>query len=200
MPERIEIAVFTISGRAEIESGREESDDEELTKEVVGTLNNRSKLLASNIEAEIRKSMPPHPLIMVQAEVRFYKGSLLMAATVTLLSWTGSIILDAVREELSQVIRLAVQRVMADLNKLVRTPVVGAMEITATAVLEIGRPRQPPLTAVGQLKRSPALTITVFILAILVLLLLADRFFVIALRDTVAVAPATSQSVSPQTK
>lgn len=35
MPERIEIAVFTISGRAEIESRREETDDEELTKEVV---------------------------------------------------------------------------------------------------------------------------------------------------------------------
>src|SRR5512147_1624582 len=110
MPERIEIAVFTISGRAEIENG------EVSVKEVVRGLNNRSKSLASNIEAEVRKSIPPHPLIMIQAEVRFYEGSLLMAATVTLLSWTGSIILDAVREELSQVIRLAVQRVMADLN------------------------------------------------------------------------------------
>lgn len=144
--------------------------------------------------------MPPHPLIVGQVEVRFYKGSLLMAGTVTLLSWTGSIILDAVREELSQVIRLAVQRVMADLNQLVRTPV-GEMEITATAVPEIGRPRQLPVTAAGQdLKRSPALTITLFILAILVLLLLVDRFFVISLRDTVAIAPVTSQSVSPQTK
>lgn len=196
MPEKIEIAVFAISGRSEID------DQEVSTKDVVRTLNNRSNVLASDIESEIRKSMPPHPLIMVQAEIRFYEGSLLMAATVTLLSWTGSIILDAVREELSQVIRLAVQRVMADLNNnYLRAPVVGPMEITATAVPEIGRPRQPPLTTVGQdLRRSPALTITVFILAILVLILLADRFFVISVRDTAPVAPTTSQGLSSETK
>jgi hypothetical protein len=75
------------------------------------------------------------------------------------------------------------------------------MEITAAAVPEVARPpRLAPATVAQALIPSRLLTIAVFILSILVLLLLADRFFVFSLRPGTSgpVAPVTSQN--PQIK
>jgi hypothetical protein len=164
MPEKMEIAVYRVSGRSEISDLvlRQTETASKKPSQIVTELNGDSINLASKIEAEIRKSMPPYPPIMLQAEVRFYEGSLLMTATVMLLSWTGSIILDAVREELSSVIRVAVQRVMAGALTTYGPSGVGAMEITA--VPEVARPpRLAPATVAQALIPSRLLTIAVFI-------------------------------------
>jgi hypothetical protein len=45
-----------------------------------------------------------------QVELRFRSGSLVMIGTAAILSWTGSIILEPVREEFAEIIKIATQR------------------------------------------------------------------------------------------
>ncbi len=199
MTEGIEIIVYKVSGESETKRVAENTSYTLDIDQIVNSLNMESNVLASKIETEVRKSMPAYPPIIVQAEVRFYKGSLLMTATVTLLSWTGSVALNAVRDELSQVIRVAVQRAIAPALAVHGSGIVGAMEVTATAVPSVGQQFQRRRALCDKTGAISPTTIMVFLLTVLVLLLIADRFFVVAKRDSAYVpAPMTSQNTNSQ--
>jgi hypothetical protein len=125
MPDAAEIIIFDLSGRTRMpdEEGQAERSTKTKTdadqavhrspKADAALMNKQADKLARELEAEILAAMPPDPTLGVRAELRFHKGSLVMIGTVALLSWTGSIVLDAVKDELSAIIKIALQRVIA---------------------------------------------------------------------------------------
>jgi hypothetical protein len=227
MSDELQISVFSVSGRVDVSvSGQvdvqprrstenpnkketqslpEKPDDDgrkarlELERLVVSELNKRSQEIAASIESEMRRVLPG---TTVQAEVSFRKGSLLLEGSVVLLSWAGGLVLEAARAEISEVLRVAFRRTITNaLNNLSAAPEIGAMEMTVT---ETRRPRASPsptpLESGALLSHGGQTWIPVLLLflTVLVLILIADRFFVISSRPTVPVSqPAATTTPGP---
>jgi hypothetical protein len=142
------------------------------------------------------------PGTTVQVEVSFRKGSLLLEGSVVLLSWAGGLVLEVARAEISEVLRVAFRRTITNaLNNLSAAPEIGAMEMTVT---ETRRPRASPsptpreagafLSHGGQ----TWIPVLLLFLTVLVLILIADRFFVISSRPTVPLPqPAATAAPGP---
>ncbi len=174
----------------------------ELERAVASELNKQSQEIAASIESEMRRMLPAHTGTTVQAEVSFRKGSLLLEGSVVLLSWAGTLVLEAARGEIGEVIRVAFRRAIANaLNAMPNLAAdIGAMEM---AVTETRRPpaSQPPTQRPGALLSDaiPAwIPVLLLLLTVLVLILIADRFFVISTRTEVTTAPA-GQTALPST-
>ena len=232
MSDEFQISVFSVSGRVDVQPGRstedvqpgrstetkapnaayetaEKADDVErkarleLERSVATELNRRSQEIAASIESEMRRLLPG---TTVQAEVSFRKGSLLLEGSVVLLSWAGTLVLEAARAEISEVLRVAFRRTIVNaLNDLPAAPDVGAMEMTVT---ETRRPRVRPLPPAPRESRGlPSyaeqawIPVLLLLLTVLVLLLIADRFFVISTRLPVSMPqPAPTATQGPTTK
>lgn len=228
MPETSEIMVFNLSGRTS--APQERSLKERLAEFVrvdasrvqgataaatrtedpegddpgpVAKLNEHSEMIAKMLEGEILAALAPDPGLSVQVELRFRSGSVVMIGTVAILSWTGSIVLQAIRDEIAQVIRIAAQRAIGAAMAQ-WAPGAGAMQCTVTPRRSSDAAGQPaPSTAAT----APALpfslrglrwhnALTVF-LTFAVLVLLIDRFFDVSLRTAQAptvLAPAAQTS------
>ncbi len=105
--------MFEINGKAEIIPLPNTDGVRDISKEV-NKLNAKAEVVAERIEREVRKHMPPY--VSVQANIQFENGSLILTGTVALLSWVGSIVFDAAKEEVelqfSSLIKASVQRVI----------------------------------------------------------------------------------------
>jgi hypothetical protein len=83
--------------------------DEKCLRESLGE---KTQVLNEGIERELRRHLPPY--ISVVGNVGFEQGSIIVLGTVALLSWAGSIIFDATKDEaakqLSELVKIAVRR------------------------------------------------------------------------------------------
>jgi hypothetical protein len=223
MPDEFQVSVFYVSGRVDLQptpaaqnaTGKSTSDGQsatpavdekkrriELERSVARDLNKQSQEIAASIESEMRRMLVAHAGITVQAEVAFRRGSLLLEGSVVLLSWAGSLVLEALRAEIGEVIKVAFRRAISNvLNAMpaLATADVGAMDMTVT---EMRRPRvsQPSTRAGLGLLRSDVVPIWIpfllLLLTVLVLVLIADRFFVISTRTPIS-PPPQSQTATP---
>jgi hypothetical protein len=221
MSDEFQISVFSVSGRVDVQPRRpienppekknqsppERTDDDErktrleLERSVASELNKRSQEIAASIESEMRRVLPG---TTVQAEVSFRKGSLLLEGSVILLSWAGALVLEAARAEISEVLRVAFRRTIANaLNDLPAAPDVGAMEMTVT---ETRRPRVSPSPTPRESGALPSyagqawIPVLLLFLTVLVLVLIADRFFVISTRPSLPIPqPGPTATPSPTT-
>jgi hypothetical protein len=217
MPNEFQVSVFSVSGSVDLqpampnsrgtEETRPASFDEkkeriDLERSVARELNKQSQEIATSIEGEMRRMLPAHTGITVQAEVTFRRGSLLLEGSLVVLSLAGQLVLEAFRAEMTEVIRVAFRRAISNaLNVLpaLATADVGAMEMT---VAEVRSPRvsQPSTRASMGLLRSDLvptwIPLLLLLLTVLVLVLLADRFLVISMRPQIS-APQQSQTATP---
>jgi hypothetical protein len=109
MPNELQMFVFTFEGSTELHPL-----EPSIEGESIGTLNEHADEVAKRLEKEIGRFF--RASMSVQAEVRFYEGSLLVEGTVILLGYLGSLALAAGRKtfeaQFSNVIEIATQRVM----------------------------------------------------------------------------------------
>jgi len=102
-------------------------DDETGVAIAIEKLNGEADRIASEIQAEIQKHVS---FATVQAEISFSRGSLLVAGTISLLSWVGIVAFETIKDELAQVIRVTVKRIIGRVCNNQR--VFGPMEINVT--------------------------------------------------------------------
>jgi hypothetical protein len=136
MPNELQMFVFAFDGSTEVHPRpapaiaanrpTPDADDEPRQKprpaapvvhteaEFVGILNEHADEIAKRLEKEIGRFF--RASMSVQAEVRFYEGSLIVEGTIILLGYLGSLAFTAGRKafeaEFSNVIEIATQRVM----------------------------------------------------------------------------------------
>lgn len=112
MPDELRMIMFECNGKADFSDLGKNHKTMPQTK--AAELNGKAEEIAEKIEREVRKHLPPY--VSVQASVQFDSGSLILAGTIALLSWGGSIVFDAakgeVERQLSELIKASVQRVM----------------------------------------------------------------------------------------
>ena len=84
-------------------------------KEIIRKLNKNVEYISSQLEKEIKRSLPPD--LSVECEVSFRVGSIIMSGTVLLLTWTGGVFASAAKKQLEkhfgQVIEFAVKKVFS---------------------------------------------------------------------------------------
>jgi hypothetical protein len=125
MPRELQSLSFRFTGKAETlglrrrevavpppaETGKisvlEQADSPDLS--AISTLNSRADEIAQEIQGEISKQFP---FTTVLAEISFTKGSLLVAGTVMVFSWAGEIALESAKNEVAEIIRVNVKRVI----------------------------------------------------------------------------------------
>ena len=111
MPDELRMIIFEIDGKTEI-IFPPSNEQKDMSIEV-NKLNAKAEVIAERIEREVRKHMPPY--VSVQANIQFESGSLIITGTVALLSWVGSIVFNAAKDEVEQqfssLIKSSVQRV-----------------------------------------------------------------------------------------
>jgi hypothetical protein len=228
MPEAAEVMVFNLSGRTR--DAQERSLKERLAAFVradapkvqhstaagaksedpgsenpgpVAELNEHSEPIARMLETEILAALPPDPGLSVQVELRFRGGSIVLIGTAAILSWTGSIVLEAIRDEIAELIRIAAQRAIGAAMAQ-WAPGAGAMQCMVTPRRSSAVANRPEAStpASGQALTSMfrglswrnALT---GFLTLAVLVLLIDRFFDVSLRTVqtpTVLAPAAQTS------
>jgi hypothetical protein len=196
------------------EGGREEEegcDDRksrvEFEYRVASRLNKQSQEIANSIESEIKRMLAGHSgttIQAIQAQVSFRRSCLLWDGVVVLVGWAGPIVLEAAQAVIGEVIKSAFQRAISNaLDDLSAVDIgyavdIGAMEM---AVTETRRPpTSPTATRLSGALRSDVVPVWIPVLLLLVtallLMILADRFFVISTRTQVSTAPA-SQAAPP---
>jgi hypothetical protein len=116
------VIAFRVTGRASQPSALDFEralDDEKVDEirqlgdsEKIARLNRISPMVAREIEKTVLMMLPPEPEIVVEADVQFRSGSVILIATITVLNWAGSVALDNLRAQLSEIIGVAVQRVV----------------------------------------------------------------------------------------
>ncbi|MGL4968198.1 MAG: hypothetical protein ACRC67_43690 [Inquilinus sp.] len=157
-------------------------------------LNAAAKDIAREIEREVLALLPPDPSLTIQAEIRFRSGSLLMMGTLAVLNWAGLVILDEVRNQFAEVVKVAVQRVVGEAVSAI-APGLPPMQCTVTSRYAATTPAaerqqaEPTRFAPG---RYGWRDIVLAILAVVVVIQLLDRFIVIAVREPVQQATATA--------
>jgi hypothetical protein len=217
MPETAEIMVFSLTGKTRDPQERslkarladlikQETPPPEPKSGPVPELNRHAETIAKMLESEILAALPPDPGLSVQVELRFRSGSIVLIGTAAILSWTGSIVLDVVRDEIAGLIRIAAQRAIGAAMAQ-WAPGAGAMQCKVTpqrrspAAIrpEAAAPVQTPGLGLPGPRWQNALTV---LLTLAVLVLLIDRFFDVSLRTAqapIVLAPATntSQAAAP---
>jgi hypothetical protein len=82
--------------------------------EVIFTLNEQASKIAEDLEREIMRFF--RSSATVQAEIRFYEGSIIIQGTILIMSWLGPIAIaagkKAFEEEFARVVQVATQRVL----------------------------------------------------------------------------------------
>lgn len=222
MPQNIEILTFEISGMTDFVDNKDLQRREPVTisdspqvfsheedqqihgkeyapkkiEEIVYSLNSKSINYSREIESQIRKSLPPHPNLSFQVEVRFHTGSIMMTGTVVAICWVGNIILGEVREQLADVIKLATKRVidnhLSNSFEHLKPMDMGVKPAqTNDEKADADEPSStvlPPnqLTSHVPNRETPSWLVSlVLILTLLVAFLMLDRFFDIKLKDDV---------------
>jgi hypothetical protein len=156
--------------------------------------------MASQIKREVRRLVPLGGGVTVQADIAFFRGSVILEGTVVLLLWAGRTAPDPVRDELADVIKTVVRRVV---HRMVTS--LFLME----SRMEVDVNSRPPIATPAPTERQPALVgvyqrwmpIYLGILTVLVLLLLADRLWeaprTVYLPQPTAAAPSAAPSPTP---
>ncbi|MGK9171452.1 hypothetical protein KXR53_34520 [Inquilinus limosus] len=208
MAEAAEVLLFSIFGKAEAPSDRTltqrmselfraqvarsgSSSASEEQPPPVKRLNEKANDLAREIEREMLAMMPPDPFLSVQAEIRFRSGSLVMLGTLAILSWSGSIVLDAVRAQLTEVVKIAVQRVVSAAIAAV-APALPPMQCSVSSRSAAAEPT-PAAPSWRETRRPGWRDLVLVLLAVAVVVLLLDRFVVITLREP---APQTTAAIT----
>lgn len=140
----------------------------------VEKLNVLSGEICADIERQIRKLAGPE--VMVQAEMSFSPGSIVIEGTVILLYWSGSLILEAVKKEVGDLVRVPIKRVLAEvLTELGGNP--SRLEIEASV-----RSRPPEGASVTEMlapaKAGPVIQAPVWMNAALAVIALGMVFLV----------------------
>ncbi|MBO0754259.1 MAG: hypothetical protein J2P54_00225 [Bradyrhizobiaceae bacterium] len=184
--EKIKLRVF--SGSAEDGQARD----------MVSKLNGTADTIAEGIEREVKKFLPPE--IGVQAHVQFYVGSVLLTGTVALVTWAGSIITQAAREEVEKqlggFVKTAVQRVMSRvLGEQWLSTQLGPMDVRVTlersvltSVSSMSPSLQDRIATVGATSfgRSTSSILAILVIAAAILLIqivqLLGRYFTLQIK------------------
>ncbi|HEV2901368.1 MAG TPA: hypothetical protein VGX71_26705 [Pseudaminobacter sp.] len=207
MPDELRMIVFECSGKADF---FDPSKNNKGMPQVKATeLNGKAEEIAEKIEREVRKLLPPY--VSVQASVQFDSGSLILAGTISLLSWGGSIVFEAAKEEverqLSELIKAAVQRVI---NKVFSAEgLYGAVGWSFKPMEMVVRPRGSSSGSLFARGPSPApsspvtrvhyaLISVIAFLFLLVLLLVLNLFFEFRPRGEQPSGGAPAAQSSPQ--
>jgi hypothetical protein len=187
-----QVLVFNFSGETE-DNKTEGSISNE--SQALSELNQNSDEIATMIQKEIRKFIPPQ--ISVQTVVNFEAGSIIMTGTVLLFDWIGSIALKAGKEEIEnqfgKIVKVGIQRVFS--RYLSRFPFLAPMKVNVTPE-QTSEEVKPDLTAPdinvqSNFKSiSPAISkkidwhlILIIIVLLIQIILIADRFFVISFKN-----------------
>lgn len=85
---------------------------EAVEKGSVQELNAKSGEICAEIERQIKKLVGPE--VSVQAEMSFSLGSIVIEGTIILLCWSGSLVLEAVKKEIGELVRVPIKRVLAE--------------------------------------------------------------------------------------
>jgi hypothetical protein len=130
MVDQAQIVIISISGsvddhqqswksilRRRAADQKEETDPgktppEHPEKETIEGLNKMSGDICMEIERQIKKIVGPD--VAVQVEMSFSSGSIVIAGTVILLSWSGNLVLDAMKKEIAELVRIPIKRVLAE--------------------------------------------------------------------------------------
>lgn len=221
MPDAAEILVFNLSGRTR--DAEERTLKERLaalvrpkpsqTKEPqdagaegrpsgpVGELNENAEAIGKMLESEILAALPADPSLAVKVELRFRDGSIVMVGTAAILSWAGSVILESVRDEFAEIVKIATQRVIgAAMARFARGA--GPMQCTVTPRRSAAASVHPGAATSGRSMASilPGLgwrNALTGVLTLAVLLLLVDRFLEVSLRTTRAPIVTATQTAQP---
>jgi hypothetical protein len=143
----------------------------------VEKLNAASGEICAEIERQIKKLIGPE--ISIQAEISFSSGSIIVEGTVILLCWSGNLLLEGLKKEVGDLVRVPIKRVLAE----VLTQVGGnasRLEIE-TSVRSRSVERAPTMETLapakaGSMVQLPVWTNTALvIIAVGILFLVADR-------------------------
>ena len=103
---------------------REEIDREPDEKQLRKLLSEKTQAVNEMMEREVKRNLAPH--LSILANLQFEQGSLAVLGTVTLLSWAGTILIDATKEEaaktLSELVKVAVRRSINYAFELITQP------------------------------------------------------------------------------
>ncbi len=173
MVDETEILVFEISGEANfsgwpIAETKEQKAQAEKNK--ISDLSRMADDIADDIQREVRKVLMHR--FAIQAEVGFSRGSIIVTGTVILISWAGPLITDAVKKELSEIVGVAVRRVMGRVFSDFGID----WEPTGLTVQERSGRRYSSARPTPPVATPRWLSITVAIMAVAVALLVLDRF------------------------
>jgi hypothetical protein len=182
MPNDLHVLVFDVKGHADIEpppspSSPPSGPPSVAEFQILANLKESAESISQKIEREVRRILPP--MVTVQASVQFDEGSVLITGAVALLSWATPIVLDAAKEELGQLVKLIIQRVISRYLPTSVGPI--EMSVTPQAITAghpVGRRRHSPIN----LSAITALFVITGVILILQLMLLFDRFFLVHLR------------------
>ncbi len=206
MPDELRMITFECNGKADfVDPGGNQA---EILQAKIIALNKKAEEIAEKIEREVRKHLPPY--VSVQATVQFDNGSLILVGTVALLSWGGSIVFEAAKEEierqLSELVKASVQRVI---NKVFGAEgLYNAPGWSFKPMEMVVRPRGPsggslfvrnsvPVPSSAPTGVHYALFVVIALLSLIVFLLVLNLFFEYRPRiEQPSGAASTSQSSS----
>jgi len=186
MPYDLRAITFQIGGRAEVRARASNDDDADEAGRIgerVGTLNREAPHLADKIERELKKHLPP--TVVANASIQFETGSLIITATVSLLSWGGAIVVQALKDEAEEHLKALVRSVLLRVLQPSVSDAFGAIALTVeTAANDLitppstERPAEPQHAAIPRSAPSPtsAVILVLAFLAAVQILMLADRF------------------------
>jgi hypothetical protein len=128
MAKEFQLYVFEFEGTAETIPSPSNKPQSVSDMGAVSKLNMKSKEIAENIEKEIARFF--RSSASVQAEVRFYEGSIIIEGTLLIMSWLGPIALTAgvkaFEIAFARVVEVAIQRVLQRVlldNNIVAEPI-----------------------------------------------------------------------------
>jgi hypothetical protein len=128
MAKEFQLYVFEFEGTAETIPSPSNKPQPVSDMGAVSKLNMKSKEIAENIEKEIARFF--RSSASVQAEVRFYEGSIIIEGTLLIMSWLGPIALTAgvkaFEIAFARVVEVAIQRVLQRVlldNNIVAEPI-----------------------------------------------------------------------------
>lgn len=167
-------------------------------------LNAQAGTIAEKIERDLRNHLPPH--VSAQASLQFESGSLIVTGTITLLSWVGPIVVDALKSEveaqLARLVRGSVQRVLqpwiaADFGAMTmdvvpRSTSTGGLISEASAAPGARTTSARSLLATPPVPHHRGLYAAVFLIGLLQLVMIFDHFFELNARPS-ASRPTTAK-------
>jgi hypothetical protein len=143
-------------------------------EEKIERLNAASGEICAEIERQVKKLVGPE--VSVQAEISFSLGSIVIEGTVVLLYWSGTLLLDTIKKEVGELVRVPIKRILAE----VLTDFGGdisRLEID-TSVRSRSVDRAPTMEAPTMEKTAPVLQLPAWMNAALAVIALGIAFLV----------------------